>query len=218
MRKKTFISLGIKMYIQSLAKDTKALFEKTQNIKKISDYHLVWWTALAIYIGHRESVDLDFVKYDILSKIDKDIFKSIWPDYEVIYESDEQLDLFVEKAKLTVFSYRWQPLFPLQKVWNINIWDIRDIAISKASTIWRRSEIKDYIDLYCLLSENHIDIIDLINLSKKKLWWDFNPKLFLKQLLLVDNCEDLDIPILWWRNINKNTMKKFFINIVRDLI
>jgi hypothetical protein len=181
-------------------------------------YDLAGGTALALYLWHRESIDLDFVVYDILWSQDTKIMKSFSSNYQIIYESDEQIDLFVDNVKLTLFSYRWKPLFPTLSYQWISLWDMRDIAISKASTIWRRSEIKDYIDLYVILSEDHLSIHELIQLSEQKLWWDFSSKLFLKQLLLVESCEEYHIPLLWDRIITKDIMQTYFAQLVQQYI
>jgi len=216
--KRNFYLWWYNMHIKTLPKETKNLFEKIAKTDMLSEYHFIWWTALALYLWHRESIDLDFVTYSKVSDTKKRTFKSIDSWYEILYESNEQIDLFIQNVKVTLLSYRRKPLFPLQTYKNIKIRDIRDIAISKANTIWRRSEIKDYIDLYCLLSEKHITIQDLMEWSQKKFWWDFSPKLFLKHLLLVNNCEDYDIPILWWRNINKKIMNDYFSDLVKKIV
>ncbi len=205
------------MYKETLHPDTRLMFDRIAS-KQTPPYHLIGGTALALYLWHRESIDLDFVTYGLLTQTDKRYMKNLWSNYEVVYESDEQIDLFIDNVKCTLFSYRWKPMFPLLKYDNILIRDIRDIAISKANTIGRRSEIKDYIDLYVLLSEGHIDIDTLMTISKQKLWWDFSPKLFLKQLLLVDECESYTIPILWSRSIGKNIMNTYFNSVVENCL
>lgn len=100
----------------------------------------------------------------------------------------------------------------------MNIWWLMDIAISKASTIGRRSEIKDYIDLYILLSEHHITLKKLIIQAQRKLQGDFSPKLFLKQLLLIDSCEDVDIAMSAGRSYDRHTIDRYFRHLVIDFI
>ncbi len=123
---------------------------------------------MALHIGHRESIDLDFVVYDELRDAQKNKIKQLSSTYEVIYESNEQLDLFVDGVKVTLFSYWRKPLYPLVSYEQLKLWDMRDIALSKAHTIGRRSEIKDYIDLYVLLSKGLIGIDWLVATAKQK--------------------------------------------------
>jgi Nucleotidyl transferase AbiEii toxin, Type IV TA system len=204
----------MQLYKETLHPDTKKLFEHIVRWQSMP-YHLVWGTALALYLGHRESVDLDFVTYALLTDGDKKRIKQVNPDgYQIVYESDEQLDLFVQGVKLTLFTYRWKPMFPLVTCDGLTMRDLRDIAISKASTIGRRSEIKDYIDLYVILSEGHMTLQELILWSEKKLGGDFSAKLFCKQLLCVDSCEEYAIQILWDRSITKDCMRAYFEELV----
>lgn len=189
MREK-IISLTHKiMYLETLPSYTKNVFDTIISRKEMRPLTLIWWTALALQIGHRESIDLVFVSYDTLQEEEKRSIKKISSTYEVVYESNEQLDIFIYDAKITLLSYRWQPEFPLIPYKQIKLWNIRDIATSKAYTIGRRSEIKDYVDLYILLSSGKISFDRLIQHTEKRYQWDFSEKLFLKQLTLIDQCE-----------------------------
>jgi hypothetical protein len=55
---------------------------------------------------------------------------------------------------------------------------------------------KDYIDLYFILSEHHATLTDLIDVAEKKFGVEFNLRLFLEQLVFLDDVEDTGIQFL----------------------
>jgi hypothetical protein len=73
---------------------------------------------------------------------------------------------------------------------------VREIAATKAYTIGRRGAYKDYIDLYFILSQQHAMLTDIIDVAEKKFGFEFNSRLFLEQLVFLDDVEDTDIQFL----------------------
>jgi len=92
----------------------------------------------------------------------------------------------------------------------IKILNIKEIATSKAYTIGRRGSYKDYVDLYYIIKEERFSLIKIINLAEKKYQDDFNGRLFLEQLLYLDDVEDINIVFLKKKKINKKILVDFF--------
>ena len=70
------------------------------------EYYLVGGTAIAIHIGHRESIDFDLFKLSSLRK--NDIYKKIFSSkvsFKFGYENYEQLNLNINDVKFTFFSF-----------------------------------------------------------------------------------------------------------------
>lgn len=197
--------------LEILEPKTKVLFDKLANLW--FPFVLAGWTWLSLQIWHRKSIDLDFVVPRKINPQDIQTLRKIATKFEIIYKTNEQIDMFIDGVKVTLFSYRWKEFFPLKKYKKLKIWDIRDIAISKASTIGRREELKDYVDIYFILKEWILSLDDLIKLSKKKFGWEFSEKLFLKQLLLIKNIEHYEIKYIN-KHISVDTMYRFFSDIV----
>ncbi len=61
--------------------------------------------------------------------------------------------------------------------------NVLEIASTKAYTIGRRVEYKDYVDIYFILKEQNISLGDIIDLSDRKYGSRFNSRLFLEQLV-----------------------------------
>jgi hypothetical protein len=66
----------------------------------------------------------------------------------------------------------------------------------KAYAIGRRGEYKDYIDMYYILSEQHVSLGEVLQMAKEKFKENFNDRLFLEQLLYLEDIKDAGIVFL----------------------
>lgn len=204
------------LYIQSLEDHTHALRNKVV-AQKQRPYHLIWWTWLALQINHRKSIDLDFVTYKPITVQDRKKILWLSSNYQITLDTSEQLDCFIDGVKVTLLSYWRQPMYPLNQESPITIRDIKDIAISKAHTIGRRSEIKDYIDLYRIISKGYYVLEDIIRDAQVKFKGDFSAKLFLQQLLMCSQCERYDIYFID-QTVSHSQLIHFFDDLVENYL
>ncbi|TSC95365.1 MAG: hypothetical protein Athens101410_615 [Parcubacteria group bacterium Athens1014_10] len=189
-----------------------------QRFKNFPEFYLAGGTALALQIGHRISIDFDlFSKKDIpsnfLNKVEK-IFRD--KKLEVIVNNSEQLSLNVSKTKVDFVKYSFPLIFKPIKFQCVNILKIPEIAAMKAYTLGRRGTLKDYIDLYFLLGEKHISLKKIIEIAQKKYKEKFDPRLFLEQLIYLDDIEDIEIQFLRGK-ITKIKLQKFFEKEIKNL-
>lgn len=159
---------------------------------RFEGFYLVGGTALALQIGHRVSVDFDFFSFaplpdGLLRKI-----KRVFENQQIIvtYSSPEQLNLVINGVKVTFFSYSYQNIYPLIPYKKINMASVAEIALMKAFSIGKRLSYKDYIDWYFMLSGKHVSLGEVIGGAKSKFGADFNDRLFLGQLVSME-----DVPI-----------------------
>ncbi len=107
-----------------------------------NDYYLVGGTAIALYIGHRRSIDFDlFTTQDIKRKnIRKLIDKSGFTVDNLLYEAFDQMHIVINSVKITFF------LFPYKIIHSIP--PLLDLAAMKTYALGGRAKWKDYVDLY----------------------------------------------------------------------
>jgi hypothetical protein len=146
------------------------------------EFYLVGGTAIALYLGHRRSIDFDLFKSTpfnskkILDKIQK---KNI--AYHVTRRVSEQLNLSINNVKLTFFEYPY-PIIAENKFENyIKIPTLLDLAAMKAFALGRRSKWKDYVDLYFIIKNNY-SIPEISRRSEQIFTDQFSEKLFRAQL------------------------------------
>lgn len=136
------------------------------------DYYLAGGTALALWLGHRKSVDLD---YFIAKPIDTLVLKNKLAEVfsettvEILFETKDTLWCVIDGVKVSFIS-RFDTLLELpQPVDSFRLANIKDITVMKLVAICGREEYKDYFDLACLAKET--DVRSWIS------WWqDVYPK------------------------------------------
>lgn len=156
------------------------------------DFYLVGGTALTLQIGHRISVDFDFFTSNVIPPNLLDRLQKIFgeQEIEVVLNVSYQLTMRTAGVEVTYFRYPFPPTLPFIPYENVKLLSIPEIAASKAHAIGRRATRKDYVDLYFILKEKYIDLQKLIDIAQKKYGEEFDARLFLEQLLYLE-----DIPI-----------------------
>lgn len=125
-----------------------------QRVSAIRDFYLAGGTGLALHLGHRRSIDLDFFSrgpFDseaILGKVEP------LEGLRVLAKDVETLHLTIRETKVSFLGYRYPLLFPGDALFEVEVADARDIACMKISAIAGRGTRRDFIDLYAV-SKHH---------------------------------------------------------------
>lgn len=115
-----------------------------------SGIYLAGGTALALQLGHRQSVDLDFFCEKGMSEGLTESLSALGS--LVISRADPTtLDGLLDTVKVSFFAYSYPRLFPTVSFSAIPLADPRDIAAMKILAISQRCTRKDFIDLAILL-------------------------------------------------------------------
>ena len=162
------------------------------------EYYLVGGTAIALYLGHRRSIDFDLFKYTPLNrKKNLDRVQSSGLPTLVTWNVIDQMNLVVNDVKVTFFQYPFH--INAKRVFEnvVRLPELLDLAAMKAYALGRRSKWKDYVDLYFLLKEKFT--IGEISHRAVEIYGDlFSDKLFRSQLSYfedVDYTEEVDFLI-----------------------
>lgn len=151
--------------MQGLTDQTNKIFETLSLLKCIEPYTLIGGSALSLQIGKRLSEDLDFCKWSTNLRSDKPTVD--WPQIKKELETIgtiekldilgfDQVNFVVCGVKISFLSKR-NNLSPVKKAIpilnNINAADLDSIGSMKVELMLRRSEWRDYYDIYSLLME-----------------------------------------------------------------
>ncbi len=198
-------------------KNLKCLLPKTEALLlKLVDecnflekYVLVGGSALALYLCHRKSEDLDFFTYeDSFDK--KEIFEYIqsFKNKEILSQSDEQIDVLLNGVKVTFFNAKWKFLKP-KKVKRFNLASLESISSMKVNVMFLRAKYRDYYDLYFLVKDG-MSLKEIFEQSKN-IVEGINFKLFAIALLYIDDIDDDNIEYLEPKEIiSKEKIRDFF--------
>jgi hypothetical protein len=149
-----------------------------------ANFILVGGTAIALYIGHRRSIDFDL--FCCGRELDKHFIrrKMIGRNVKVeriIYEDAVQWHALINRVKLTFFNYPYR-IEAVNRLGNFAMLpSLLDLAAMKALALGGRAKWKDYIDLYYLLTE-HFSLDQISKRAKEIFHSYFSEKLFRQQL------------------------------------
>jgi len=147
--------------MKALAPITSHIFDKVCKLNCIKDYWLVGGTALAIQLQHRLSEDLDFMCWKTIKhqksevdwvKIEKELSSIGKIEAREIWDFDH-VEFIVSGVKFSFYaSAKYSPITSsiLHKD-NLQLADVMSIAAMKMEVLLRRSNFRDYYDIYSIL-------------------------------------------------------------------
>lgn len=195
-----------KFYFDVLPKRQAVLWKRFSSASeklKSSRLYLAGGTALALQLGHRQSLDFDFFSQKSGFGPNLHRWLQSFPDF-ILREMDENtLHAELQKTKVSfIGGYRYPLIRRPLEVEGIQLASIADIALMKLLAITHRATLRDYLDLAAIL-RGPISLGTLLTLSRKKYGKRFN---FLIPLKALVSFEDLDreTPVMLDKEIGKN--------------
>lgn len=200
------------MHPEILSKEQKRLLPVIALFKK--EYYLVGETAIALHLGHRQSVDFDLFKKNKLRK--NDIFTKLRSvSREIIngYEDSDQLNLMVDGVKFTFFQFPYEIPIHSELEGIIKMPNLLTLSAMKAFALVRRAKWKHYVDLYFIL-KFHFSIKEISNEAKVLFKDQFSEKMFKMQLGYFDGINyDEEVNFLFDNPSNEQEVKNFLTEI-----
>jgi len=151
---------------QSVYDSTLGLLKKLMSLSCLQWFQLVWGTALALYYGHRISVDLDFFtdqEFDE-QKLLQDLQSELWWHHtiEVINIAPHTINAYIDGIKVDILAHTYPLISSSVLEDGIILSSLEDIGAMKLSAAAGRWSKKDFFDIYELLE--HYTLSEL-------LWW-----------------------------------------------
>lgn len=160
--------------MKGLAPHTLQVFEAVSKLDCIKPYLLVGGTALSLQIGTRQSEDLDFMKWRT-SKTEKMEVAWFQIEKELATVGDIQhkdildidhVEYLVSGVKFSFYACpKYSPVSaPVEYLNNLRLADVKSIGAMKMEVMLRRSNFRDYYDIYSILKSG-VPINDLVSLA-----------------------------------------------------
>jgi hypothetical protein len=156
------------------------------------EFVLYGGTALALHLGHRESLDFDFFGNKPLDPTKLVPAVSFLVDAIVTQREPNTFSCTVDRGGVVKLSFFGLPGFPrllppLIALDNgLQVASLLDLAGTKASVVQVRAEAKDYIDIDALLTYTAIDLATALGAARAIYGTQFNPQSTLKALCYFD--------------------------------
>lgn len=138
------------MFEKVLTPKTRTLLQKLRPGSLPKGTYLGGGTAVALHLGHRQSFDLDFftptefIETQWEQKLAKELgFRLTTRDWQTLIGT-------IGQAKISLFTYKYRLIAKLEKVYEIPVASLPDLAAMKLETVIGRGTKRDFIDIYFL--------------------------------------------------------------------
>ena len=158
----------------ALAPHTHKLFDKVASLECIKPYFLVGGTALALQLNTRQSEDLDFMDWKMPKTKKQEVdWVAIEKELKTIGTIEARdiwdfnhVEFVVSGVKISFYtSEKSSPVTtPVYLKDNLKLADVEAIGAMKMEVMLRRSNFRDYYDIYCILQQG-INFKKLVNVS-----------------------------------------------------
>ena len=208
------------LHPEAVKTTTLELLKLLQKKEYLEGFHLVGGTALALYYGHRISVDID-----LFSNFDFDaehLLENIQQDFSYQLYSTAQYTLKgrIENINVDIIAHRYPYLQSPHDMGGISMLSVQDIIAMKLNAISVSGQrTKDFIDIY--YSFENYSIGEMVEFYKIK-YDQQNASHVLKSLIYFDDVDSVDWPILIkdpelkWATVKKRIEKEVIQFVEKD--
>lgn len=201
-----------KPHWKALTSATRDAFQLLNELELTNDFYLAGGTGLALHLGHRFSVDLDFFSEDAnaVGPDQRSTLRAFLddPTLEITYDKDSTFVVIWRGVGVSFFRLNLYPLVqPTFLVNNIRLASVEEIGAMKLAALINRGTRKDMVDLYFILQQVSLDDLFQVSAVKYAKVRSF-PVSAVRALSYFDDAESLPMPQM----IDKtpwSKMKKF---------
>ena len=159
------------MFKETVEKETFSILETLQQDEKLSNFYLVGGTALALYLGHRKSIDIDMFSPTFFDT--EQLLEYLSKKYEFVKLSPfAKLSKVILQGKIKDVKTDWvvNP-YPFVKnpetIEGIRLFSLKDIAAMKLAAIADSGKrLKDFVDVAYL--STIMSFNEMLNAFEKK--------------------------------------------------
>ncbi len=204
--------------LQTQAVDARilGLIRRIQSLPYMRGFNLAGGTALALYLGHRRSVDIDL--FGISSFDEQVLLDQLAPDlnFSLHFAARNTLKGSIEGIKTDILAHRYPLIDKAVHLDGMMLLSIPDIAAMKLNAIALSGQrVKDFVDIYFLLERYTLD--EMLDFYRRKYTLQ-NDAIVLKSLAWFEDAEPADWPVILKEpGLSWNKVKKRLIQSVKGL-
>ena len=164
---------------------TFRLIQELQSIPELREFYLVGGTALALQLGHRNSIDIDlFTQKEFLEDDMLNLLKGKY-DVQEIFRRNNTVIFLINNVKTDFIKHTYPNILPPITEEGITFLSKEDIAAMKFHAIIQSGKrLKDFIDVYFLLE--HFCMSQMLDFFTKKYTYT-NPMIAMKAVNFFDD-------------------------------
>jgi predicted nucleotidyltransferase component of viral defense system len=189
---------------QAVKPELLELLNQLMLINEFSSFNLVGGTALALYDGHRISVDIDLFGKCRLQESQFTLLMKNCGNIEILSQSQKILIYTINGIKVDFVDYQYELIEQVNIIDGIRILSKKDIAAMKLNAIAGRGSKKDFFDIVQLLKTFTLSEMLSFYTTKYKQNSEF---MVIKSLMYFDDAENEPDPIcilsITWEEVKK---------------
>lgn len=195
------------LYLSTVESTTLELLRKLQQLPVLCNTRLVGGTALALQLGHRKSIDLDFFgRIDADSQELQEALRTIGT--LTILSDFKNIHIYVlNDVKIDIVNYTYPWLDDAVCKDGIRLASPKDIAAMKITAVEGRGTKKDFVDIYFLLKRYSLK--KLLDFYSRK-YPDSSSFMAMKSLAYFEDAEEEPMPYMFvdvsWDEIKQNIL------------
>lgn len=198
------------LYWNAISPDMRAVMNGFGKSELGSHFYLAGGTALALQIGHRTSVDLDFFSPDLDIPTARESIQDSLHEFapELADSSWGNLVFVAWTVRVGFYGYGYPLVEELIKAENVSLASISDIGLMKLDTLLSRASRKDFHDLYAICQR--MSLRALLDLAPRKYSHtrDFEAQA-VKHLVYFERAEQ-EAPVPLIEDVSWEDVKTFF--------
>lgn len=197
------------LYLETVESSTLELLKKLQRLPVLEQTRLVGGTALALQLGHRKSIDLDFFgTVDCEAEYLRESIAGI-ASLTILKESPHIHIYIVDGIKVDIVNYKYPWLDDVALEQGLRLASVSDIAAMKITAIIGRGTKKDFIDIAFLL--HHFSLEEILHFYAAK-YNDSSVFMAMKSLAYFDDAEADPMPDMFvnqsWQQVKAYILSK----------
>lgn len=197
------------LYLETVESSTLELLKKLQRLPVLEQTRLVGGTALALQLGHRKSIDLDFFgTVDCEAEYLRESIAGI-ASLTILKESPHIHIYIVDGIKVDIVNYKYPWLDDVVLEQGLRLASVSDIAAMKITAIIGRGTKKDFIDIAFLL--HHFSLEEILHFYAAK-YNDSSVFMAMKSLAYFDDAEIDPMPDMFvnqsWQQVKAYILSK----------
>ncbi|MDX9735981.1 MAG: nucleotidyl transferase AbiEii/AbiGii toxin family protein [Thermoanaerobaculia bacterium] len=124
--------------------------DRLKSVPRMADFYLASGTAVAVHLGHRLSLDLDF--FSVRPEVDldavRDSVRHAFAEASTVAQTDAAVQLLCDGAPIDLVRYPYPPLRAIERTADgIAVASLLDLAAMKLGALSRRGLRRDFWDL-----------------------------------------------------------------------
>lgn len=208
------------MFWNVIDQNRQSVLKRILETPPVENFYLAGGTALALLLGHRESIDFDWFTKDPFTSSQIEMNLSQIGHLVITEAKPNTFHGLLDGVQVTWLYYPrplLEPIIASTEMFNLQIASIEDIGTMKLIAASQRGAKKDFIDLY-MIEQSGVSLTSLIKrLPDKFPNSSINFYHIIKSLVFFEDAEQEPMPRML-QTLEWNTVKTHFVQIQKQLL